>query len=243
MPTSLGSPAPNVGFSHGSDGLVASPSKDWLASMIFAVKKMASGTQFVAFPYMQTALGAVVILLETVERVIKNRDDLRDLCANIIEIVLVVRGEILAHGNTLGLRFVGLCEEFVGVVKTLQHGLERLQRSRQGLRGRLKEMVGATHIADEIGRYRTRVNDLRSNFMLLATLNTNLGVADVLGRLAAISHIQAFRQIAMGDVNLLYETAIENKVRRIKIFKAQIVGETSAMTVAKYENDQETVAE
>lgn len=43
----------------------------------------------------------------------------------------------------------------------------------------------------------------------------------------------------MGDVNLLYETAIENKVRRIKIFKAQIVGETSAMTVAKYENDQE----
>jgi hypothetical protein len=43
----------------------------------------------------------------------------------------------------------------------------------------------------------------------------------------------------MGDVNLLYETAIENKIRRIKIFKAQIVGESSAMTVAKYENDQE----
>ncbi|KAF8183091.1 hypothetical protein K438DRAFT_2165090 [Mycena galopus ATCC 62051] len=248
MPTLTTSLAPEDRLEAVSDdheALVVPASKDWLPNMIFAMKKMASGTQYLSLPYVQTALGAVVLLLETVEKVMKNRDDLRDLCSSVVEIILVIRGEVLAHESTINNRFVVLCEDFIEVVKVLRHGLDKLQKSRQGIHGRFKEMIGATRIADEIGRYRTRMNDLRSNFMLVATLDTNFNVADVHNRLGAIPIIQnatmpaQYRQLIMGDVNLLYESAMENKVRRIKIFTARIAGEAFPMTVATYEEEPE----
>ncbi|KAF8179711.1 hypothetical protein K438DRAFT_1977080 [Mycena galopus ATCC 62051] len=48
-----------------------------------------------------------------------------------------------------------------------------------------------------------------------------------------------FRRIALGDINLLYETALSNKARKIKMFTARISGEPSLMTVAKYEDISE----
>jgi hypothetical protein len=48
-----------------------------------------------------------------------------------------------------------------------------------------------------------------------------------------------FRNIALGDINLLYDTAMRNKTQRVKIFIARISGEASLMTVAQYENGAE----
>jgi hypothetical protein len=42
----------------------------------------------------------------------KNRDNLRDLCAGTVEIVLLLRDEISAHGHVVGARFMELCENF-----------------------------------------------------------------------------------------------------------------------------------
>jgi hypothetical protein len=43
----------------------------------------------------------------------KNLDDLQDLCASTVEIVLILRNEISAHGHAAGLQFMGLCENFI----------------------------------------------------------------------------------------------------------------------------------
>ncbi|KAJ7744120.1 hypothetical protein B0H16DRAFT_1463343 [Mycena metata] len=48
-----------------------------------------------------------------------------------------------------------------------------------------------------------------------------------------------FRHVALGDINLLYETSISSKVYKIKIFVARISGEPSPMTVVKYEDGDE----
>jgi hypothetical protein len=48
----------------------------------------------------------------------------------------------------------------------LQTQLEMVLRNRGGLRGRFKEFLGATTVADQIVRYRNRVNELRSNFLV-----------------------------------------------------------------------------
>ncbi|KAJ7697099.1 hypothetical protein B0H14DRAFT_3656235 [Mycena olivaceomarginata] len=47
--------------------LSGSSHQDWLSEMIFATRAMASGAEFVPLPGVRAALGAVVILLETVE--------------------------------------------------------------------------------------------------------------------------------------------------------------------------------
>ncbi|KAJ7436333.1 hypothetical protein FB451DRAFT_1307514 [Mycena latifolia] len=223
-------------------GTPPSTSKDWLYSMNFAARAMAAGAELIPLPYIRAAFDAVVLFLETVEKIKKNREDLKDLCASMMEIVVLLRDEISVNGDTGAMRLKDLCENFIGCMKFLQSGLEKLQKSHQGIRGRFKEVVGATNIADGIRRYRTRLDELRSNLTLIATINTNLNVADIQKSLTAIPspHSGAqFRHVALGDINLLCETPMTNKIHKIKIFTARISGESSIMTVAKYEDEQD----
>lgn len=43
----------------------------------------------------------------------------------------------------------------------------------------------------------------------------------------------------MGEINLLYETAVSSKVYKVKVFTARISGDSALMTVAKYEDESE----
>ncbi|KAJ7895214.1 hypothetical protein B0H14DRAFT_2681616 [Mycena olivaceomarginata] len=225
--------------------MAGSVSQDWLAHMILTVKTIAAGAEFVPVPYIRAAFGTVVILLETVDKMKKNRDDLLDLCESLVEIVRLLQAEISAHGQVAGVRFMGLCKDFTSFVHMLQTQLEMVLRNRGGLRGRFKEFLGATTVADQIVRYRNRVNELRSNFLLIAAIDTNLTLAQIQKDVTAaqesspITHIHQFRRVAVGDINLLYETAMSSKVYKVKVFTARISGESSLMTVAKYEDENE----
>ncbi|KAJ7215541.1 hypothetical protein GGX14DRAFT_443045 [Mycena pura] len=220
-----------------------SAAMNWLAHMILAVRTVAAGAEFIPLPCIRAAFGTVVIFLETVDKMKKNREDLRALCASVVEIVLLVRDEISANGCKASGRFMGLCERFISFLRLVQTELETLMKSRTGVRGRFKELVGATSVADRIERHRCRVNELRSNFVLVTTIDTNLNLADIHKSMLALQEIDTsslqFRRIAFGDINLLYETALSSKVHKIKVFTAQISGEASLMTVTKYEDINE----
>ncbi|KAJ7349913.1 hypothetical protein DFH08DRAFT_126110 [Mycena albidolilacea] len=219
-----------------------SAAQDWLAHVILTVKTIAAGAEFIPLPYIRAAFGTVVIFLETVDKMNKNRDDLRDLCAGVVEILLLLRDEILIRGQVAGVRFIGLCEDFISFLRLVQTELEKLVRSRTGFRGRIKELLRTTSVADQIDRYRTRINDLRSNFILAGIIDTNVNVASIQKTVSANQETcpiaQQFCPIKMGDINLLYETAMSSTVYKVKVFTARVSGEPSLMTVAKYEDDE-----
>lgn len=76
----------------------------------------------------------------------------------------------------------------------------------------------------------------------MTTINTNLSVTaiqDSIAPLPASTSPNEFRNVALGDINLLYETAMSSKMQNIKVFVARISGEPSVMTVAKYEDETE----
>ncbi|KAJ6559953.1 hypothetical protein B0H19DRAFT_1375889 [Mycena capillaripes] len=216
--------------------------KDWLSNMILAVKTVAAGAEFIPAPYIRAAFGTVIILLETVDKMRKNRDDVKNLCASIVEIVFLLQNGISTHDQLVNPHLMGLCEDFISFLHILQNGLEKLIQTQAGFRGRFKELLRATTIGDQIERYRIRINELRSNFLLVATIDTNVTVARIQKSVFAPQETRQssqFRHVALGDINLLYENAMNNKVHRIKIFTARISGETSTMTVAKYEDEDE----
>ncbi|KAJ6543093.1 hypothetical protein B0H19DRAFT_1077108 [Mycena capillaripes] len=216
--------------------------KDWLAEMILTARAMATGAEFVPLPGVRAAFGAVVLLLETVDKIKRNREDLRDLCASTFEIVLILEEEVKIHGHSAALQFAGLLESFISFLRFLQNGLERLLERRSGLRGRFQEILGATRMTEEISRHRMHLHELRSNFLLVTTINTNLNVTEIQNSIAALQLIPGtpdFRNVALGDINLIYETAMGSKIRKIKIFVARISGESSAMTVVKYDDEVE----
>ncbi|KAJ7223379.1 hypothetical protein GGX14DRAFT_387701 [Mycena pura] len=101
--------------STGSPGFVSeSPSSsgpDWLAGSLVAAKAMRAAADALPFPYVKDVFGSVVILLETVKKVKKNRDDLRGLCGDTVDIIKIVRDQIAWHGDTAALKFKGLCQD------------------------------------------------------------------------------------------------------------------------------------
>ncbi|KAJ7112037.1 hypothetical protein C8R43DRAFT_1040973 [Mycena crocata] len=221
----------------------SSASSDWLATMIISVKTVAAGAEFIPMPYIRTIFSTVLVLLETVDKIKKNRDDLRELCESTVEVVLILQNEVSAHGEAVAVRFIGLCENFISLLRVLLEGLHRLRKRRHGLGGRISEIFKATSVADQIARYKNRMSEMRLNFLLMTAINTNLKVAAIQKTIPCFRDdafdpgcVGQFRNVAVGDINLLYETPISSRVHKIKVFTARISGEPSLMTVAKYED-------
>ncbi|KAJ7232875.1 hypothetical protein C8J57DRAFT_1250227 [Mycena rebaudengoi] len=55
--------------------------------------------------------------------------------------------------------------------------------------------------------------------------------------LFSATRLRRFRHVALGNINLLHETALSSEVCKVKVFTARISGEQSSMTVAKYEDE------
>ncbi|KAJ6506482.1 hypothetical protein DFH09DRAFT_1289119 [Mycena vulgaris] len=107
---------------------------DWLAGSLTTAKVIGAGAECIPFPYVKGVFGMVVMILETVEKVKHNRDDLKELCGNIVEIIKIIQDQLVAHRDTGALKFKGLCEDLA----------------------------------------RMRIQELRSNFVLMAAIDTNL---------------------------------------------------------------------
>ncbi|KAJ7331027.1 hypothetical protein DFH08DRAFT_966765 [Mycena albidolilacea] len=210
--------------------------------MLLTAKTFAAGAECVPIPCVRAAFGLLVIFLETVNTMQRNREDLKDLCGNAVEIVTILQGEMSAHGETALPRLIGLVENFISLVQLLQNALEKMLHKRNGLRGRLFEILQASAIAEDIVRYKIRIQELRSNLLLMTAINTNLnivGIHKIVTASRSSPSTPGFRDVAVGDIKLLYQTAMRSETHKVKIFIARISGEPSPMTVAQYEDDME----
>ncbi|KAK7042810.1 hypothetical protein R3P38DRAFT_2892308 [Favolaschia claudopus] len=227
-------------------GLVntAISTNDWLARTIVAVKALAAGAEFIPFPYVRGAFGSVIVLLETVDQMKRNRDELRELCANVVDIVFLIQKEISVHGELTDLRMTKLCQEFTLYLKILQMYAERMMGAhRRGFKGWLRDFLRVEDQTEQLTRYRRRLDHLRNNFILALTMSTNFNVADMrrTGSGSATTSretslvLSEFRQISLGDVNLLYEVS-PRSASRIKIFIARVSEQYDLKTVAQYDD-------
>ncbi|KAJ6547782.1 hypothetical protein DFH09DRAFT_1505737 [Mycena vulgaris] len=169
---------------------------DWLAGSLTTAKLIAAGAECIPFPYIKGVFGTVVIILETVEvrdygfvKVKRNRDDLKELCGNIMDIIKIIQDQLLAHGDTGALKFKGLCENLAGVLEGVLKSIQQLPTEPHGLSGRFKEVMKLGSTADKIAGYRMRIQELQSNFMRMAAIDTNLQMhrAFATGRLPDVS--------------------------------------------------------
>ncbi|KAJ7111244.1 hypothetical protein C8R44DRAFT_677721 [Mycena epipterygia] len=92
----------------------------------------------------------------------------------------VLQDQIGTHGDTAALKLKTQCEELEVFLKDAVEAVNQLQMSSRGFTARLKQAVKSGRTTDEMNRIRSRIREARSNFMLLATLDTNFQVQKVL---------------------------------------------------------------
>ncbi|KAJ7830444.1 hypothetical protein B0H14DRAFT_2593350 [Mycena olivaceomarginata] len=153
-------------------------STDWLWTSLLAARTIAAAAE--SFPYLKGVFGTVVVLLETVETVNKNREDLKELCENVMEILTIVQEQISLHGDTAASNFKNLCGDLEECLHGVLSAVKELERQPKGLQGRFKEIIHGKKTAEDIIGYGRKIRELRSNFVLTATMDTNFQVHKVL---------------------------------------------------------------
>ncbi|KAJ6592916.1 hypothetical protein B0H19DRAFT_1224672, partial [Mycena capillaripes] len=149
---------------------------DWLATSLLTARTVTAAAECIPFPYVKGVFGTCVVVLETVEKVQRNREDLKELCQDTVEIITIVRNEIACHGATAAVRFKEQCEQLERVLQDVLNTVKQLQTQPRGFRAHVKEVIKLRSIADQITGYRNRIQTLRSNFILLASIETNFKV-------------------------------------------------------------------
>ncbi|KAJ7468164.1 hypothetical protein FB451DRAFT_1369177 [Mycena latifolia] len=156
---------------------------DWLGPALLAAKTISEAAEGVPFPYVKGAFGVIVVLLETIEKAKKNRDDLKELCENSMEIMKIVQDQISSHGPTAAEKLKSICEELESALKVIVDEVTKWQEAPRGFRSRVKEMVKSSSITDQIGEYQNKVRTLCSNLKVnkihatLTTIAPNLSIA------------------------------------------------------------------
>ncbi|KAJ7903081.1 hypothetical protein B0H13DRAFT_2335343 [Mycena leptocephala] len=87
---------------------------DWLGLSLLVARALTAAGENLLFPYVKGVFGTVVVLLEYIEKVEKNRDDLKQLCENIIEIMKIVQGHIDSHTDADTAQLEELCADLDG---------------------------------------------------------------------------------------------------------------------------------
>ncbi|KAJ7106903.1 hypothetical protein C8R44DRAFT_885596 [Mycena epipterygia] len=159
---------------------------DWLANSLLTAKIVTAAADSVPLPYVKGVFGTVVVLLETVEKLKKNQDDLKDLCEDVMEIIDVVQG-LSTQQDTPAVQFKKKCDEFQGALQIIVAAVNKMQTKPKGLRHHLKEIIKLGSTTDAITGYRSKMQELRLNFMLMNTTDTNLRLRKVQESFAAMS--------------------------------------------------------
>ncbi|KAJ7921613.1 hypothetical protein B0H13DRAFT_2318314 [Mycena leptocephala] len=129
---------------------------DWLSHCIQIAEILKEAADLVPGGYVKGAIGTVVILLETVEKVKRNRQDLRELCENTTRIAVYLGKQLTSQQNTTAVRLKDMCEELERDAQGVIVAIGRLQGSR-GLSGQMKEFFKARSIADKIAGYQRSI--------------------------------------------------------------------------------------
>ncbi|KAJ6603453.1 hypothetical protein DFH09DRAFT_1301258 [Mycena vulgaris] len=182
MPPTTTTPAlaaPTVVAPGASNFPEPSAQSDWLPNLIVAAKLIKDAGEAIPVPYVKAAFGIVVTLLETVQKVKRNRDDWKEVCGSAVEIVQHVSDAIGFHGDAMAARFKELCNRLQSFLKEIQEHLEKINMKRAGFKGRLREVFKAENIGADILGYKERIRELRSNFLMVASIEHHVSLAKV----------------------------------------------------------------
>ncbi|KAJ7446596.1 hypothetical protein FB451DRAFT_1375880 [Mycena latifolia] len=141
-----------------------STNSDWLATSPTTAKAVTEGADCFPFPYVKGVFGTVVIILETVE---------------ISSLLMAAQLPRSSKVSVKTLKSATILPPILRVLQGVLKAIKQLHTEPRGFSGRFREVMRLSSTAEEISGYRTRIQELRLNFLvkLMAAIDTNLQVS------------------------------------------------------------------
>ncbi|KAJ7474348.1 hypothetical protein FB451DRAFT_1398326 [Mycena latifolia] len=146
---------------------------EWLEPLLVAAKAGVAAGETCPIPYIKGAFSIVVLLLETVQKMKKNRDALKDLCDNTVKLMDIIQHQIVSRQGTAAGKLIELCKEFENLMKDILQGVKQMQARAENTRGKLREFFKSDTIAEQVSGYEKKIKTFLDHIQLVANLDNN----------------------------------------------------------------------
>ncbi|PBK65337.1 hypothetical protein ARMSODRAFT_1087482 [Armillaria solidipes] len=128
-----------------------------------ACLQVASLAEASGIPYIEKLAKVTVAVMELLEQRGKNKKDVKALCESIANTVVVINTMVTMHEEVGEACFKGVCAEMEAYLTSLAQDLKgEIERKHTGFKGFFK----TKELQEAIQDYRTRVNDLKTDFLI-----------------------------------------------------------------------------
>ncbi|KAJ6580482.1 hypothetical protein DFH09DRAFT_294806 [Mycena vulgaris] len=103
-----------------------------------------------------------------------------------MEVVTIVQDQLVAHGDKAAVNFKNDCEKLASVLQDILKAVKQLQKGPSGFWRPVKTVFQLSGNTDQIGKHQKKIQNLRSNLNLLATIETNFRVGQIQEALAVV---------------------------------------------------------
>ncbi|KIJ45351.1 hypothetical protein M422DRAFT_778945 [Sphaerobolus stellatus SS14] len=189
----------------------ADEKKDWMDKAIILGNFISTAGDLAPFPYLKSAGGILVMLLQPVQQMQKNQDSYEQLTDSIVEILQILVDEVIANVEAAAQspRFKETTIRVNECLQEIQNDVAKMKR-----KSTVMQYLSSASIRDRLDEYRSRIDRLRINFILQNTIATRLAV-DLMSRSPPTSSADAtitddavvpgYRSFTYGDLELVKE--------------------------------------
>ncbi|KAJ7026655.1 hypothetical protein C8F04DRAFT_106472 [Mycena alexandri] len=157
---------------------------NWVSPLIAVSKGLVAVADCVPFPYVRTAFGAGLALLELIQMVGKSSEDLIYLAESVVAIMTLLRDEMRSHPTIESPNFRRVCTEFEVHLTQISKDLESMSRNWSS--SKFRKYLNSQNIRDRIDQFTRQVNDLRANATFVAATGGRMDLASVADDVAIV---------------------------------------------------------
>ncbi|KAK0491724.1 hypothetical protein EDD18DRAFT_1416029 [Armillaria luteobubalina] len=128
-----------------------------------ACLQVASLAKALGIPYIEKLAKVVVVIMELLEQRGNTKKDVKALCKSIANTVIAINTVVKMHEEVRAAYFMSICAEMEEYLMSLVEDLKREVKSKHhGIKG----LFSTKELRDAIQDYRTRVTDLKTDFLI-----------------------------------------------------------------------------
>ncbi|KAJ7194276.1 hypothetical protein GGX14DRAFT_679055 [Mycena pura] len=104
---------------------------EWIEPLLTTARLGAALGEACPIPYVKGAFNITVFFLESVRKMKKNKEGLKDLCTDIVELLKIIEPYILTQSSNVEHKLRELCKDFENL-QDMVHGIQKQDNSTQG---------------------------------------------------------------------------------------------------------------
>ncbi|KAJ7226965.1 hypothetical protein GGX14DRAFT_555548 [Mycena pura] len=139
---------------------------EWLEPLLLTMKTGAAASKVASIPYVKGAFGIAVLFLETVDKMKKNREHLKELSESIVNVMDILRQQLSLHQASTADKLTEYCQEFKKLMEDILNCINQMQGKAKGTRGLLREFFKSGSVADQINEYERKIDKFARNLQL-----------------------------------------------------------------------------